>query len=214
MPQSLIILGTGGNAYDVLDVVEAINADGVQWSVAGFLDDSRPAGTAHAGFPVLAPLREAARFTGPVFVNAIGSDQSFRRRAALVASTGLPPERFVTLIHPTACVSRRARLGRGVCVNPGVTIAGAVTIGDHVSLGPGCIVGHDAVIGEYAMLAPGAVLSGFVRVGRSCYIGARAVVRQHLHVGEEALVGMGAVVVRDVEAGSTVVGNPARPLVK
>ncbi len=213
MTRPLIILGTGGSAYDVLDTVEAINAAAPTWKVAGFLDDARPAGGRFLDLPVLGALRDADRFAGHWFVNSIGSDKSFRKRPALVASTGVGPERFATLVHPGACVSRRARLGRGVCVHFGVSVGGAATVGDHVTLCPSATVGHDAVLEDFAVVAPAAVVSGFVRLGRACYVGTGAAVRQHVTVGAGALVGMGAVVLRHVPPGAVVAGNPAAPLV-
>jgi sugar O-acyltransferase (sialic acid O-acetyltransferase NeuD family) len=212
MIQSLIILGTGGSAHDVLDTVEAINARAPAWQVAGFLDDARPAGSRHLGLPVLGSLSEGGRFADHAFINVIGSDRSYRRRPEILAGTGIDRERFATLVHPAASVSARARLGRGVCVHYGVSLGGGAVVGDHVTLCPGCVIGHDARIDDYALVAPGAVVSGFVHLGRSCYIGARAVIRQQLQVGDGALVGMGAVVVRDVDAAAVVAGNPARPL--
>jgi sugar O-acyltransferase (sialic acid O-acetyltransferase NeuD family) len=208
----LVILGTAGNAYDVLDVVEAINAREPTWQVEGFLDDSRAPGSPHLGLKVLGPLSSAARFEGCFFINAIGSDRSYRQRPQLVGGLGLRREQFATLVHPLASVSTRARLGCGACVGYGVSVAGNVSIGDHVWLGPASVVGHDSEIGEHSMLAPAACVSGFVQVGTACYIGARAVIRGRVSIGEKALVGMGAVVVRDVAAGTTVVGNPARLL--
>lgn len=213
MLRSLILLGTGGSAHDALDVVEAINADRPTWQVSGFLDDARPVGSSCLGLEVLGRLSDALRFPDHCFLNVIGSDQSYRRRPEIIASTDLPPERFATLIHPAAGLSSRARLGRGVCVNYGVSVAGGVVIGDHACLCPGVIVGHDTVIEDYALLAPGAVVSGFVRVGCAAYVGSGAKVRQRVRVGERALVGLGAVVLKDVPDGVTVVGNPARSLI-
>ena len=212
MSRPLVILGTGGNAYDILDVVEAINAVAPIWDVAGFLDDARPSGTRHLDLEVLGPLREAARFRDHTFINAIGSDKSFRRLPEILASTGLAVERFATLVHPVTSVSARAKIGRGVVVNHGVAIGGGAAIGDHVTLCPGCIIGHDTRIGDHSIIAPGAVVSGSVSIHRNCYIGACAVIRQGLGIGERSLVGMGAVVVQEVAAEMIVVGNPARPL--
>jgi sugar O-acyltransferase (sialic acid O-acetyltransferase NeuD family) len=215
----LIIIGTGGSAYDVMDVVDALNARESVWRMAGFLDDGQPAGSPHAGLTVLGPVSDAAGLIDresvlrdALFVNVVGSDRSYARRRSIVERTGLPPERFATLVHPLASVSPRARLGRGVCVNYGVSVAGQVRIGDHVWLGPGSIVGHDSVIGDHALLAPAAVVSGHVVVQDSCYIGAGAHIRHQLVIGAAALVGMSAVVVKDVAPGAVVAGNPAREI--
>ncbi len=212
MNQSLIILGTGGNAYDILDIIEALNASWREWKVVGFLDDLRPADSEYLGIPVLGPIRCAAYWKEAQFINAIGSDRSYLRRPEILASTGLSCDRFATLIHPAASVSSYARIGRGVYINHGVSIGGGAVIGHHVSLGPGSIIGHDTVIEDHAIIAPGAVVSGHVHIERNSYIGAVASIRQKLRIGAGALVGMGAVVVKDVEAGTTVVGNPAHLL--
>lgn len=208
-PRPLIILGTGGNAGDLIDIVDALPRD---WRLAGFLDDARPAGAVHLGALVLGRLADAARFADAMFVNAIGSPASFRARPAILAATGLPPERFAILVHAGAGVSRHARIGPGSAVNFGASVAAGVIVGQHVTIGPGAIVGHDTVIGDHAMIAPGAVISGGVRVGRAAYVGAACALRQQICIGDGALVGMGAVVLSDVPAGTVVVGNPARPL--
>jgi sugar O-acyltransferase (sialic acid O-acetyltransferase NeuD family) len=208
----LIILGTGGSALDALDVLDGLNAGSPTWELVGFLDDVREQGSDFHGFPVLGPLKDALRHEDCSYLNVIGSDQSYRRRPMLITATGIPPERVATLVHPGACVSKRAVLGRGVLVNYGASIAGNVTVGDQVSIGPNCTVGHDGMIEDFAMLAPACKLSGFVHVGRCAYVGAAASVRQRLVIGAEALIGMGAVVVKDVFPGDVVAGNPARSL--
>jgi sugar O-acyltransferase (sialic acid O-acetyltransferase NeuD family) len=212
--RSLVIVGSGGNAYDVIDVIEALNACGRSWRIAGFLDDARPCGSNHLGLPVLGSIEDALRYEDHRFVNVIGSDRSYRLRPQILSRAALTPERMATLVHPSASVSQHAHLGRGVVVNYGASVGGGVVIGDDVLLGPGCIIGHNTVIEDHSVIGPGAVVSGFVRVGRTCYIGAGAKVRQQQEIGAAALVGIGAVVVRDVAPGAVVVGNPARPIVR
>jgi sugar O-acyltransferase (sialic acid O-acetyltransferase NeuD family) len=213
MGRALIILGAGGNAFDVLDIVEALSVLGQTHAVAGFLDDSQPVGAQYAGLPILGGLAEAKNFPQHAFISTIRNEKTFRISQEILAKTGLSSDRFVTLVHPTAGVSSHAQLGCGVYVANCASVAGGVILGNHVSVGPGCIVGHGSVIGDHTILAPGSIISGEVRVEKCVYVGAGSVVRQHLHVGEKSLIGMGAVVIRDVEVETTVVGNPAHPIV-
>jgi len=108
MTRSLIILGTGGSAYDVLDIVAALNAESPTWKLAGFLDDARPPGSRYLDLPILGGLREATRFTDCSLINVIGSETSYRRRAEIVQSTNLDPTGL-----RRSCIRRlRFHLGR------------------------------------------------------------------------------------------------------
>jgi len=79
-----------------------------------------------------------------------------------------------------------------------------------VIVNTGAVVEHDCVVGDFAHISPNAVLAGGVTLGPLAWVGSCASVRQLIAVGEASVVGMGAVVTRDVIAGVTVVGNPAK----
>ena len=49
-----------------------------------------------------------------------------------------------------------------------------------------------------------------VRIGRNVWIGAGAIILPGVTIGDDALIGAGSIVTRDVPAGATAVGNPAR----
>lgn len=79
-------------------------------------------------------------------------------------------------------------------------------IDDHVH------IAHNIHVGEHAFVIACAEVSGGVRIGKRAWIAPSATVLNQLTIGDDAVVGLGAVVVRNVEAGATVVGNPAKPL--
>jgi acetyltransferase-like isoleucine patch superfamily enzyme len=73
-------------------------------------------------------------------------------------------------------------------------------------------VGHDAVVGAGCELATGCIIGGYAEIGDAAKIGLNAVVLPYRKVGEGATVGAGSVVTKDVPAGETWCGNPARPV--
>ena len=73
-----------------------------------------------------------------------------------------------------------------------------------------CTLGHDVQIGAFSEICPGVHVSGNVKIGDGCYIGTGAVILPGLNVGSHAVIGAGAVVTKDVPAGVTVKGVPAK----
>ena len=112
-----------------------------------------------------------------------------------------------------------------ITMGRGSIICGFVHLTSNIKIGKGfhaniySYIAHDCVIGDFVTFAPRVSCNGNVHIEDHAYIGTGAVLRQGtpdkpLIIGKGAIVGMGAVVTKDVPAGVTVVGNPARPLIK
>jgi serine O-acetyltransferase len=112
--------------------------------------------------------------------------------------------------------SHIARWFTGIEIHPGASIGRRVFI-DH---GMGVVIGETAVIGDDCTLYHGVTLGGtswkkgkrHPTLERGVVIGAGAKVLGPITVGENAKIGSNAVVVKDVPAGATAVGIPARIL--
>ncbi|WP_311223306.1 MULTISPECIES: sugar O-acetyltransferase [unclassified Acidovorax] len=106
------------------------------------------------------------------------------------------------------------RLGAGVFLNFNCVVLDVVevTIGDGTQIGPGVQILAADHPRDAAGRATGAEFGRPVRIGQHVWIGAGALLMPGVTVGDGALIGAGSVVTRDVPAGVTVVGNPARAL--
>lgn len=85
-------------------------------------------------------------------------------------------------------------------------------IGERVWLMKHVHVGHDAWIGPDTELSPGVVICGHARLGKGVRVGVNASILPYVTVGDGARIGAGAVVTKNVPAGQTWAGNPARNL--
>jgi maltose O-acetyltransferase len=104
------------------------------------------------------------------------------------------------------------RLGAGVFLNVNCVILDSVevSIGDKTLIGPAVqILGADHPR-DPAVRAAGLEFGQPVRIGRNVWIGGGAIILPGVSIGDDALIGAGSVVTRDVAAGATAVGNPAR----
>lgn len=208
---TLLVMGAGGHAREVLDVLEA--AAGGPAAVESTSLYAEPGATSAAaadlvrarGYRLLDHIPEDATH----YLPAVG-DPGLRRHFAEVAEgAGLAPGRAVS---PLAAVPPSLSDVPGLVCFAGTLVSTNVTLGRHCHLNLGCRISHDVRIGDFATVSPGVLLTGAVTVEDGVFLGAGAVVLPGRRIGRGAVVGAGAVVVRDVCPGSTVAGNPARPL--
>ncbi|MFN4017245.1 MAG: sugar O-acetyltransferase [Reyranella sp.] len=103
-------------------------------------------------------------------------------------------------------------LGKGVFLNFNCVILDVVkvTIGDRTQIGPGVQILTADHPRDAAQRRAGLEFGRPVTIGADVWIGGSAIVLPGVSIGDGAIVGAGAVVTRDVAAGATVVGNPAR----
>ena len=214
--EKVVVLGAGGHARVV---VMALNALGYKSGV--FLDDEAlkrgvpfVGGWEYAGPITDFAMRKLALKAGAQFIVGIGSVDADGcavrdKLCRMGIEAGLKP---ITVFSPTAVIL--GHVGEGVFVGPGAIVMPGATVRANSIINTGAIVEHDCLVGWSSHIATRATLCGGVHVGKGVHIGAGAVVKQGVIIGDGATVGMGAVVLEDVEAGDTVVGNPARALAR
>jgi sugar O-acyltransferase (sialic acid O-acetyltransferase NeuD family) len=205
-----LVYGTGGTSRDLLECIEGVNEDRRQWNILGFIDDNPElTGTAVFDYPVLGPaaiLAQPAYRHCRIAIGVANDRNTFVRRgirAVLDAMPEMSEERLPVIIHPSAVVSRRSRLGAGSVMFPGSACSHGCTLGRHVLALQGAVISHDAKLGDYVTVCPGVAMGGGVQIGDGAFVGLGAVIYPRVKIGQGSLVGFGSVVIRDVADGKT-----------
>ncbi|MFN7055516.1 MAG: UDP-3-O-(3-hydroxymyristoyl)glucosamine N-acyltransferase [Hyphomonas sp.] len=101
-------------------------------------------------------------------------------------------------------------IGANTCIDRGVfedTIIGERTKIDNL-----CQIAHNVQLGRSVIVAAFGGISGSVRVGDGSMLGGRVGIADHVTVGERVSLAASAGLFRDVDAGETWGGTPAKPI--
>ena len=213
--KKLIIIGGYGNGTVVQSTVEDINAIEKKWEILGFLNDRET--DPINGSPVLGKIdfeTVQSFLKDPdvyFFYTLISVKLNFKFLPKLL-DLKIPEERFATLIHPSAVVSKFAKIGYGTCIQPFVSVGPNTVIGNHVQIYAQALVGHGASIENYSYIANNACIGADVHLMEGAYLGTNATTLEFVKLGKWSIIGIGAVVLKDVANYAKVVGNPARQI--
>lgn len=204
MPVDVVVVGAGGHAREIADIIGRSAA----YEVLGFLADTAPAAHDPAASRYLGTVDRLADHATH-YALAIGDSVARARVAARLDELGGQP---ITVVDPDSTIGSNVSLGVGTIVFPGVRITTDVRLGRHCHVNVNATVSHDCRLGDFVTVSPGSVVCGTVTLGDRTYVGANACIRQNITIGADVLVGAGAMVTRDLPNPGVYVGCPARVL--
>lgn len=209
----IFVIGTGGLAREMAQLLEQVNATSDRWAFEGFIAASGEELGRDLGFGVVVGDDDWLIDSSVEADLIIGIGYPAVRARALARYLALGSRfGYPNLVHPSATVDDRwVHMGRGNTITAGCIFTCDIEVGDFNLFNWQTTVGHDATIASYCVLNPSVNVSGGVRIGDRVLIGTGAQILENRVIGPDATVGAGAVVTRDVTSGTTVVGVPANP---
>lgn len=203
-----IIIGAGGHSHVIIDTLQLLGYKEIYLVDA----DLNKTGNKILNSEIIGDDRAILDFdpSQAHLVNGLGSIHLPESRAKVFTEWKEREYNFLTIVHPTAVVSKYAHLKEGCQIMAGAIVLANAVIDENSLINTKASVDHDCKIGKHTHIAPGVTLSGFVEVSHTCLIGTGSSIIQNKKIGECSLIGAGSVVTTDVPCHVKAYGNPAR----
>ncbi|OGT32170.1 MAG: sugar acetyltransferase [Gammaproteobacteria bacterium RIFCSPHIGHO2_12_FULL_35_23] len=201
MDKQIIIIGAGGHAKVLVDVVKKLNL--LVLGMVSLTGEENPI----FGIKILGTEPTILQYTAKSIslLNGLGMlpGPKHKIRQQLFEKYKAAGYSFVSVIHPCTIIGLDVQLGEGVQIMAGAVIQPSVVIGNNTIINTKASIDHDCIIGEHCHVAPGATLSGNVIVKNNVHIGTGASIIQGVVIGENSVIAAGATVYKDVLANTT-----------
>jgi len=163
----VVIVGAGGHGRSVAEAI-LLNAIG-QLVIAGFIDDSWPTNDNVWGYPILGDTSNLNQYAvhAETAVVAIGNNTVREELQSRMVKAGF---NMVTIIHPQAIVSPRAKIGSGSTIMAGAIVGTESQLGEGVIVNSGAVVDHHCEVGNYGHLGVGTAMAGGSRLGVGAWL--------------------------------------------
>tara|TARA_A100001035_G_C27536966_1_gene387882 strand:- start:40 stop:642 length:603 start_codon:yes stop_codon:yes gene_type:complete len=193
MNKNIVLIGLGGNTYDIYEALEFNN-----YSVIGYVDINRK-----------------EKVEELISINYLGNDETFKNLnnlETIITFSGIGKgislrkkifthyqDSCISFIFPKTTISKFANISsRGVLIFGNCTVKAYSEIHDNVFINSGTIIGHHCILRKNTVISIGVKIGGNVDIGEEVFIGMGAMVFQNVNVGKGAIIGAGAVVRKDV----------------
>lgn len=189
----LIILGAGGHGQSVAEAAELSH----KYDEILFLDDAWPKLKVVAGWKVVGAIGDFTQYAveGSVAFVAVGNNTLRKTWTALVLES---PIELINIIHPTAFVSPRAQLSRGIAVMAGAIVGTSARVGDGCIINANSTLDHDAQMDEYSHLGVGVHIAGGVKVGKQVFLQAGSCAGYYVSIPDGLIVAPGTIFNKNV----------------
>lgn len=196
--EKIVILGNGGHAKSLVDIIEREK----RYEIAGYVVNENDPDMSDAKYSRLggdAQLRQIFQSgvkNAAVGVGYMGNSGLREKLWAQLKQIGF----FLPVIcDPSAVLAGDAGIGEGSFIGKGSIVNANASVGKMCIINTGAIIEHDCEVEDFSHISVGSVLCGNVRVGAASFVGANATVIQGISIGRGCVIGAGTTIRKNLK---------------
>jgi UDP-3-O-[3-hydroxymyristoyl] glucosamine N-acyltransferase len=109
-------------------------------------------------------------------------------------------------------IEENVEIGNNTCIDRAVL--GNTILKKNCKIDNLVHIAHGVIVGENSLVIAHAMVGGSTVIGDNVWVAPNAALINKITIGDNATIGLGAVVVKNVGENDTVIGNPAKPMIK
>jgi acetyltransferase-like isoleucine patch superfamily enzyme len=201
--KKVILIGAGGHAHSLIEVLES----SMKYQIAGIVANDKDVGEEILGYPVIGGDATLPRLvhSDMNFMIAVGQIKTSEIRQRLF--NYLKKElgaNFPVIKASTAYISSHSEIGWGTVVLHGALVNAGSKIGENSIINSLSLIEHDVVIGNHVHVATGVIVNGDVSIGDGTFVGSGSVILQGVIIGENCFIQAGSIIQKNLPSGAIV----------
>ena len=207
--KNFVIAGAGGFGREVYSyLLNCIEPSGNK--IRGFLDDDPEALNGY-GFPhrIISGFSEYVPLECDAVIFAVANPEFKAKIAQSLVEKGAVFESF---IHPSAIISKSAKIGKGAAIAPFCVVEANAQIGDFVAVNVAVKISNSARIGKYCTISSNCVIGENAELKDGAFMASSSILKEGAAMLECSFLGANSCAEKDIKKGETAFGNPALPL--
>ena len=206
MVKDLVVIGSGG--IDIVQLIEAINADKKTYNFLGFLEqDESKIGSEVLGYPILGNDDLLySKFNKCAVVNNVMHTPVLHQKITERLHNDYKIFDTPNLVHPNVNLNR-VQIGEGNIIFSNTKLCAAVRLGDFNIIYT-AVVNHETEIGSYNLIST-VTIGSRCKVGDFNLLGNGSTIANTAKIGSGNNIAVGSVVMKNIGDNQNVMGYPA-----
>ena len=199
---TLAIIGTGGHAKSIFDIVKNKKKIYFFDKQKKFLKLYKKKFIVTNDKLLLKNYKQVSQI-----IVAIGDNKTREKKYKFFKKNKF---KMATLIHPKSYCGYGSKIGEGSVLLAGSLINTDTVIGNNCIINSNASIDHDCLVKDHTHICPGVIIAGNVKIGKNCWIGLGTKIIQNCIIGDNVFIAAGSVVTKNIKPNSFVKGIPAK----